>query len=334
MRVLVLPLSFLVSRRSYKSRGKLDSDETTGSDLAPCGHKKNSHGVRLVRVPFSELRTTLALSPAPDHNLLYHPPTRIGSLPTPLEISVVYWRTAYAPTDYYTPREWDTRLLVEQSRAIKCPSVGMQLAGAKKVQQVLAEPKWLERFVSDEKERAQLRESFTDLYPLDDSEEGRKALERAYNECDKFVLKPQREGGGNNVYRGDIPTFLDRLDEEDKAKAVTVAADQTGPRGREGYILMSLIESPRDMEQVLVKAGEARGTRAHVISELGIYGVVLLREDVDGTAATRGGGGVKQAELLVNETVGHLLRTKPVESDEGGVATGYSVVDSPLLISP
>lgn len=308
-----------------------------------------SHGVRLVRVPFSELRTTLALSPAPDHNLLYTPPTRIGSLPSPLEISVVYWRTAYAPTDYYTPREWDTRLLVEQSRAIKCPSVGMQLAGAKKVQQVLAEPRWLERFVPDERERAQLRESFTDLYPLDDSEEGQIALARAYNECDKFVLKPQREGGGNNVYRGDIPTFLDRLDEEDKAKAG--AAAQTGsspspstappPRGREGYILMSLIESPRDMEQVLVKAGEARGTRARVISELGIYGVVLLREDVDdGTAAAaaaRGGGGESgnnRAELLVNETVGHLLRTKPVESDEGGVATGYSVIDSPLLVSP
>lgn len=210
----------------------------------------------------------------------------------------------------------------------------MQLAGAKKVQQVLADPKWLERFVADERERAQLRESFTDLYPLDDSEQGRIALERAYKECDKFVLKPQREGGGNNVYRGDIPTFLDRLDEEDKAKAATTAStdQQTGPRGREGYILMSLIESPRDMEQVLVKAGEARGTRARVISELGIYGVVLLREDVDGTAAAARGG--NRAELLVNETVGHLLRTKPVESDEGGVATGYSVIDSPLLVSP
>ncbi|GAA5959576.1 hypothetical protein JCM8115_003757 [Rhodotorula mucilaginosa] len=310
-------------------------NERNAFDQWPLAHELlRTHGVRLVRVPFSELRTTLTLSPAPDHNLLYQPPTLIGSLPSPLEISVVYWRTAYAPTDYYTPREWDTRLLVEQSRAIKCPSVGMQLAGAKKVQQVLADPKWLERFVADERERAQLRESFTDLYPLDDSEQGRIALERAYKECDKFVLKPQREGGGNNVYRGDIPTFLDRLDEEDKAKAATTAStdQQTGPRGREGYILMSLIESPRDMEQVLVKAGEARGTRARVISELGIYGVVLLREDVDGTAAAAQAG--NRAELLVNETVGHLLRTKPVESDEGGVATGYSVIDSPLLVSP
>ncbi|GAA5977581.1 hypothetical protein JCM10908_005028 [Rhodotorula pacifica] len=310
-------------------------NERNAFDQWPLAHELlETHGVRLVRVPFSELRTTLALSPAPDHNLLYTPPSGpLGTLPSPLEISVVYWRTAYAPTDYYTSQEWATRLLVEQSRAIKCPSVGMQLAGAKKVQQVLAEPEYLERFVPDEKDRLALRESFTDLYPLDDSENGKIALERAYKECERFVLKPQREGGGNNVYRGDIPAFLDRLDEEDKARSRsrTTNAEQGGaeteaePRGREGYILMSLIETPRDMSQLLVKAGSAAATHAQVISELGIYGVVLLREDVDGS---QGG----KAEVLVNETVGHLLRTKPVESDEGGVATGYSVIDSPLLV--
>ncbi|GAA5873466.1 hypothetical protein JCM3774_002425 [Rhodotorula dairenensis] len=307
----------------------IQDNERNAFDQWPLAHELlQTHGVRLVRVPFSELRTTLALSPAPEHNLLYTPPAPFGSLSSPLEISVVYWRTAYAPTDYYTPREWATRLLVEQSRAIKCPSVGMQLAGAKKVQQVLAEPSHLDRFVPDPTERAALRESFTDLYPLDESEHGKMALDKAYRECEKFVLKPQREGGGNNVYRRDIPSFLDRLDEEDKARrsarASSPSTTDEPPRGREGYILMSLIESPRDADQVLVKAGEARGTRARVVSELGIYGVVLLREDFDGG----------KPELLVNETVGHLLRTKPVESDEGGVATGYSVIDSPLLVAP
>ncbi|POY70883.1 putative Glutathione synthase [Rhodotorula taiwanensis] len=304
----------------------IQDHERNAFDQWPLAHELLlTHGVRMVRVPFSELRTTLSHSPAPDYNLLYTPPTPFGSLPTPLEISVVYWRTAYAPTDYYTSAEWDTRLFVEQSRAIKCPSVGMQLAGAKKVQQVLAEPAHLDRFVPDDKDRAFLRESFTDLYPLDDSDNGKIALDKAYRECEKYVLKPQREGGGNNVYRTDIPAFLDQLAEEDKAKGITGTENGDAPRGREGYILMSLIESPQGMEQVLVKAGEARGTRAKVISELGVYGVVLLREDVDNV---RGG----KAELLVNETVGHLLRTKPVESDEGGVATGFSVIDSPLLV--
>ena len=32
--------------------------------------------------------------------------------------------------------------------------------------------------------------------------------------CDQFVLKPQREGGGNNIYRGDIRKFYDELNDK------------------------------------------------------------------------------------------------------------------------
>ncbi|BGP26227.1 Glutathione synthetase [Rhodotorula toruloides] len=289
------------------------------------------HDIRLLRIPFSQLRTTLSLDSS-THALLYTPSSPATSLPSPIEISLVYYRTAYAPTDYYTPAEWDTRLLIERSRAIKCPSVGMQLAGAKKVQEVLAShPESLERFVCTEKERDELRRTFSELYPMDDSELGRAALRRAYTEPERFVLKPQREGGGNNIYRGDIPPFLDRLAEEDKRRGIEEQKDaeargegvEAQPRGREGYILMSLIEPPKGMEQILVKAGEDKGRRADVVSELGVYGIVLLRENLDEAGAP--------PEVLVNETVGHLLRTKGRESDEGGVAVGFSVIDSPLL---
>ncbi len=34
---------------------------------------------------------------------------------------------------------------------------------------------------------------------------------------------------------------------------------------------------------------------------------------------------------LVNEEVGHLVRTKTSSSNEGGVAAGFAVLDSPLL---
>ncbi|GAA5900487.1 hypothetical protein JCM5296_001560 [Sporobolomyces johnsonii] len=283
------------------------------------------HGIRLLRVPFSQLRTTLSLapsssdstSPAP-HSLLYTPPhpflssSPSAATPTPVEVSVVYYRTAYSPTDYYTPAEWATRLLIERSRAIKCPSVAMQLAGAKKVQQVLSLPQQLERCVPGAAERAQLRESFTGLWPMDDSDEGREGQRRARDECEGYVLKPQREGGGNNIYRGDIPPFLDALKAQDENKV------EGEPKGREGYILMSLIEPPQGMEQVLVKGGEAQGRRADVVSELGVYGVVLVDEE--------------RGTVIRNETVGHLLRTKGRESDEGGVAVGFSVIDSPWLI--
>ncbi|GAA5916563.1 hypothetical protein JCM8208_007703 [Rhodotorula glutinis] len=298
----------------------IQDNERNAFDQRPLEYELvEKHGIRLLRVPFSQLRTTLSLSSS-SHALLYHAPHGASSSSSPLEVSLVYYRTAYAPTDYYTPAEWDTRLVIERSRAIKCPSVAMQLAGAKKVQQVLASSAELSHFVPDEAKRAVLAESFTGLFPLDDSREGLEALERARTAPSGFVLKPQREGGGNNIYRGDIPPFLAQLEDEDRRRGVEGA-----PKGREGYILMDLIEPPRGIEQVLVKAGEAHGARAEVVSELGVYGVVLLREDVDGS---RGG----EAQVLVNETVGHLLRTKASSSDEGGVAVGFSVIDSPLLV--
>lgn len=35
---------------------------------------------------------------------------------------------------------------------------------------------------------------------------------------------------------------------------------------------------------------------------------------------------------MVNEIGGHLLRTKAHATHEGGVAAGFAVIDSPLLI--
>ena len=37
-------------------------------------------------------------------------------------------------------------------------------------------------------------------------------------------------------------------------------------------------------------------------------------------------------EILFNTQQGHILRTKKFGVDEGGVATGYSVLDSPCLV--
>ncbi|CAG5030689.1 unnamed protein product [Parnassius apollo] len=55
-------------------------------------------------------------------------------------VAVVYYRSGYEPAQYPSSREWDARLRVERSTAIKCPSIHYQLAGTKKVQQTLASP--------------------------------------------------------------------------------------------------------------------------------------------------------------------------------------------------
>lgn len=195
------------------------------------------------------------------------------------------------------------------------------------MQQVLAAPSQLDSFLEkgstpshlsppplaalDLTHAARLLTSFTALYPLDSSPAGLAALALAQTHPERFVLKPQREGGGNNIYRGDIPPFLAELEERDTG----------GVKGREGFILMDLIQSPEGAQAIMVKAGEERGVRSEVVSELGVYGVCLFRKGGDGGA-----------EVLVNETVGHLLRTKGKDSDEGGVAVGFSVIDSPLLV--
>ncbi|GMP49836.1 hypothetical protein CsSME_00016675 [Camellia sinensis var. sinensis] len=61
-------------------------------------------------------------------------------------IAVIYFRAGYAPTDYPLEPEWKARLLMEQSSAVKCPSISYHLAGTKKIQQeLLAKPNVLER---------------------------------------------------------------------------------------------------------------------------------------------------------------------------------------------
>ena len=52
------------------------------------------------------------------------------------------------------------------------------------------------------------------------------------------------------------------------------------------------------------------------VSELGIYGTILFGKK----------------ELEEQRTGGYLLRTKSSESNEGGVAVGFSVIDTPLLV--
>ena len=84
-----------------------------------------------------------------------------------MEVAVVYFRSGYSPDQYPTEAEWDARLLIERSRAVKCPSIAYHLAGTKKVQQVLAEPGVLEELFRDDGKAATLRQVFTGLYSLD-----------------------------------------------------------------------------------------------------------------------------------------------------------------------
>ena len=65
-----------------------------------------------------------------------------------MRVLIVDCRAGYTPNDYSESGvEWRARELIEQSGCVAVPTIGQQLCGLKKVQQVLAEPGQTERFL-------------------------------------------------------------------------------------------------------------------------------------------------------------------------------------------
>ena len=121
------------------------------------------------------------------------------------------------------------------------------------------------------------------MYPLDGSEEGLKGRKLAVTNPEEYVLKPQREGGGNNIFRSRITKFLESVQDE---------GDYTA------YILMELIRPPTRMN-FIVRDARLRGEE--VVSELGIFGTIMWDKD---------------GQVFTNEQGGWLVRTKPIGNDE------------------
>ncbi|XP_053617984.1 glutathione synthetase-like isoform X2 [Plodia interpunctella] len=216
-------------------------------------------------------------------------------------VAVVYYRSGYEPAQYPSSREWDARLRVERSSAIKCPSIHYQLAGTKKVQQALALPGALEKFIGAGASSGRVRDIFTGLYSLDFDEAGERALEMAIADAERFVLKPQREGGGNNLYGDDVRDALLRLRHS---------------RERAAYILMERILPPLVSGYVVRPGAPVPPPLTDLVSELGIFGVIIGTKD----------------KIYCNRQVGHMLRTKLADANEGGVAAGLGALDSPYLL--
>lgn len=233
------------------------------------------------------------------------------------EVALVYFRAGYAPTDYpdgYDGVEWKARAKLERSRATKSPSLGYHLAGTKKVQQELARPGTLERFFPDDGDKDTidgLMAAFAGLYSLGDdaTEEDKKAVKEVLNAGEgKYVLKPQREGGGYNFYGDQLA---------DKLKANVKVSDSGGvelaPLLGE-FILMERLFPPQQ-KAILLRSGKVEGS-GDTISELGCFACVVASAD---------------GEILHNEYAGFLLRTKFANIDEGGVASGFATLSSPYL---
>lgn len=243
--------------------------------------------VRILRKTLTEIGNMAFLSP--DKKLLLDD----------FEVAVIYFRAGYHPSHYPSDIEWNARLRMEKSKAIKCPTMHYHLAGTKKVQQELAKPGALEIFL--EKSKAELvKELFVGLYGLDFDDLGELAIQMALEEPERFVLKPQREGGGNNLYGRDVRRALLKMKDS---------------RERTAWILMERIRPPITRGYI-IRPGEANPPHlSEMVSELGIFGVIIG----------------DRKNVIVNRQVGHMLRTKVSTMDEGGVAAGHGALDSPFL---
>ncbi len=214
-----------------------------------------------------------------------------------LVVALAYFRAGYTPQDYASEKEWAALLQIERSLAIKCPTVAYHLAGCKRVQQVLSTAGVLERFISND-EAVMVRSSFTELWNLHaGADETCRIISAALADPTSFVLKPQREGGGNNLWGDQMVAKLRSASPEELA----------------AHILMRRINAPAATSAGL-RQGELLKFRG--INEMGVFGVYLI----DG------------ATVYVNAAAGYLLRTKPTDNYEGGISAGSGFIDSVVLV--
>lgn len=124
-----------------------------------------------------------------------------------------------------------------------------------------------------------------------------KTIKDAIENPHKYVLKPQKEGGGNNYFGEDMKQILIK------------------DEGLDQFLLMEIIDAPILKTYMLRK-----GNLAYVdsITELGVFSMVIANS--------------KTGEIIFNEVDGLLPRTKQADCNEGGVNAGFAVIDTMLPI--
>eukprot|EP01105_Mastigella_eilhardi_P023926 TRINITY_DN6123_c0_g2_i4.p1 TRINITY_DN6123_c0_g2~~TRINITY_DN6123_c0_g2_i4.p1 ORF type:complete len:134 (-),score=35.07 TRINITY_DN6123_c0_g2_i4:155-556(-) len=118
---------------------------------------------------------------------------------------------------------------------------------------------------------------------------------------DDYVMKPQRNGGGNNFFGSAIADAIASLPQWELSMYTIQAFIRSQPRP-------TWVVTPRSSVEPRLING---------IPELGVFGAFLRDRTKE--------------EPLLNVAAGHLVRTKDVGNMGGGVCCGAAVLDSPLL---
>ncbi|KAL3084708.1 hypothetical protein niasHT_031593 [Heterodera trifolii] len=127
----------------------------------------------------------------------------------------------------------------------------------------------------------------------------KKVQQDAIKHPEGYVLKSNLECGGNNFFGDKIPQKLQEIKSDE----------------RPFHVLMQRLQ-PMPIENIMVQPNKVSKIDT-MASELGVYGVLM--------------GNMLTGEVNHNVQQGHLLKTKLVTSDEGGISAGFAVHDSPIL---
>ena len=207
-------------------------------------------------------------------------------------------------------QKWHARTLLECSLAIKCPSIDLHLSTFKKFQQVFTDETILRKASGSEETTETIKHLFKGIWSLEDlCKEGapvNEVVEDAIQRPHNYVLKPQKEGGGNNFFDDELQQKLQ----------IAKAANGKDPE-LSTYLIMERINPPM-IPAVLLRCGQAR--QQTTMSEFGFFSIVISRNTDKGR------------QTLHNRVIGSLMRTKDSHNNEGGVNAGYAVIDRPLVV--
>jgi len=317
-----------------------------------------THRIPVVRMTLAQVYAQSKLDPGT--GLLWlNCNTSSSSINAPQHVaSVIYFRAGYTPRDFSSQdgAEWIALERLERSVAIKCPSIAYHLAGSKKIQQLMASnPQLLEKLLPDNigeevKQaeckgedgdgyvgdvldlspermscyRAAIRSVFAGLWQPDST-----SIAAALASPQEFVLKPQREGGGNNLWGAEM----------------THALSSMPPEQLNEWILMERIRPCARRPSPALKFGQVMKVE-NALSEIGMKGAVISEmEDENGSdddGDDDDDSHLSLDELLAihpsrpltfhhNAYIGYLLRTKDASTNEGTLMSGISAVDSVVL---
>jgi len=246
----------------------------------------NSRGIFTIRKSLSQL-SNLAID-------LYFDEMKGRLFINDVEISLVYFRAGYQPEQYKTEADFKTRLVLERSRAIKCPSIDYHLIGFKRIQIELSKNQVLEDFFTefnmDTSFVKPLKSTFANMWQASEKD----AFDLAMKSPEKYVLKEQMEGGSEIIVGAGIPRVLAEEKEKDCL---------------EKWVVMDRIR-PIEFDTVSSHFPEI----FKAVSEVGVYTSMLdIFED----------GSVK----METENCGYLVRSKQSEATSGGFAIGVASAD-------